>query len=190
MGVLTLKKNQISLLDDIIMRLDSFGKIEAQEGDVYFITQALYEACEAVKFGNRGIGAVLAKENIILAKGSNGIKDKNNFMRHVAHAEIMAMHNYSQKLGYSPDNLLNTTMYTTLEPCIMCACSMLHLRVGEVVTAIPAPNSGAILTHIDALKSMKAWKSNIDKYQIKYRLAKIPNELKELCLEIYHLGKM
>ena len=58
-----------------------------------------------------------------------------------AHAEVMAL----RAAGIAENNyrLLDTTLYVTLEPCVMCAGAIIHARVGRVVYGAKDPRVGA-----------------------------------------------
>jgi tRNA(adenine34) deaminase len=58
-----------------------------------------------------------------------------------AHAEIMALRAAANSLGNY--RLINTTLYVTMEPCVMCAGAMLHARVGRVVFGAYDSKAGA-----------------------------------------------
>lgn len=101
--------------------------------------KALVLAHKAEAAGEVPVGAVLVKENEIIAEGWN-----QPIISHdaTAHAEIIAMRAAGQKL----DNyrLVDTTMYVTLEPCAMCVGAMIHARVSKVVYGASEPRTGAL----------------------------------------------
>ncbi|MRX27310.1 tRNA adenosine(34) deaminase TadA [Kangiella sp. HZ709] len=106
--------------------------------DLIFMQRALQLAAVAEEKGEVPVGAVLVKNNEILAEGYNQpIKNHDPS----AHAEIMALRQAGQKL----DNyrLIDTTLYVTLEPCAMCAMALVHARVARVVFATHDPRTGA-----------------------------------------------
>ena len=87
---------------------------------------------EAVKAGQNDevpIGAVIAAESgEILSQAHNSTI---NLSDPTAHAEILALRMASKKLlNY---RLLNTTLYVTVEPCIMCMGAIVHARVSRIV---------------------------------------------------------
>jgi tRNA(adenine34) deaminase len=94
------------------------------------------------------VGAVLVSAGEIVGEGWNrtiGLHDPS------AHAEIIALrdagvrsHNY---------RLPETTLYVTLEPCVMCAGAIVHARVGRVVYAADDPKTGAAGSMFDILVS-------------------------------------
>lgn len=100
--------------------------------------RALALASFAEKCGEVPIGAVLTLGNEIIAEGHN-----QPIAQHdpTAHAEIMALREAAKKLNNY--RLVNTTLYTTLEPCCMCAGAIVHARVARVVCATRDPRAGA-----------------------------------------------
>ena len=98
------------------------------ESDVSFFTQAIRLAGEAEKRNNLPIGAVVSFEGNIIAEGQNAIwYPKYNQNRH---AEIEALRNVPDHLWESSRDL---TLYTTLEPCLMCLGAILLHNIGRVM---------------------------------------------------------
>jgi tRNA(adenine34) deaminase len=74
----------------------------------------------------------------VVARAANepiGLKDPT------AHAEILALRAAAEKLKNY--RLLNTTLYVTIEPCLMCMGAVVHARVARVVYGAPDPKWGA-----------------------------------------------
>lgn len=88
--------------------------------------------------GEVPVGAVLVKDNTLVAEGWNQPITHHDPS---AHAEIMALRAAGQTLQNY--RLPGTTLYVTLEPCTMCAGAMLHARVGRVVFGAFDPKTGA-----------------------------------------------
>lgn len=106
--------------------------------DLQFMSRALELARAAEAAGEVPVGAVIVKNDEIIAEGWNrpiGTHDPT------AHAEIVALRAAAQALGTY--RLLDTTLYVTLEPCAMCASAMVHARVKRLVYATPDPRAGA-----------------------------------------------
>jgi tRNA(adenine34) deaminase len=104
----------------------------------HFMRQALLEAQQAARQDEVPVGAVLvARDGTVLAKAHNrtiALCDPT------AHAEILALRAASRALGNY--RLLNTTLYVTIEPCIMCMGALLHARVARIVFGAPDPKWG------------------------------------------------
>lgn len=108
--------------------------------DERFMRLALKKARQAAAdFDEVPIGAVLvAADGTVLSHGSNR---RETWKTPLAHAEIIAIHRAAKKLGQW--RLLNTTLYVTLEPCVMCAGALVQARVGRIVYGALDPKAGA-----------------------------------------------
>ncbi|VAW53141.1 tRNA-specific adenosine-34 deaminase [hydrothermal vent metagenome] len=107
--------------------------------DTQWMQRALELAKKAEQAGEVPVGAVLVKDNQLIAEGWN-----QPILSHDAtsHAEIMAMREAGKKLNNY--RLINTTMYVTLEPCSMCVGAMIHARVTRVVYGAAESRTGAL----------------------------------------------
>lgn len=110
----------------------------ATEEDLAFMAEALKLADHAQSCGEVPVGAVVVWQGEIIGRGFNhpiGLKDTTG------HAEIVALREASAHL----DNyrLPGTTLYVTLEPCVMCAGALIHARVSRVVFGASDPKTGA-----------------------------------------------
>jgi len=65
-----------------------------------------------------------------------------------AHAEIVAIRDAARALGNY--RLVGTTMYVTIEPCMMCVGAMVHARIGTLVFGAPEPKAGAVVSSCHA----------------------------------------
>ncbi|MEO1867833.1 MAG: tRNA adenosine(34) deaminase TadA, partial [Methylococcales bacterium] len=87
------------------------------------------------------VGAVLVKDETVIGEGWNRpIVDNDP----TAHAEIMAIRQAGKRV--SNYRLLDTTLYVTLEPCLMCVGAIVHARIGRVVFGAKDPKRGAIVS--------------------------------------------
>ena len=100
--------------------------------------QALHEAKKAARKGEVPIGAVIVLDNKIIARSHNL---KETTADPTAHAEIIAIKKASRKL--KEWRLLNSTIYVTLEPCIMCMGALIQARVPRLVFGSYDPKAGA-----------------------------------------------
>ena len=104
----------------------------------HFMRQALLEAQQAARQDEVPVGAVLvAQDGTVLAKAHNrtiALCDPT------AHAEILALRAASRALGNY--RLPNTTLYVTIEPCIMCMGALVHARVARIVFGAKDPKWG------------------------------------------------
>jgi len=108
--------------------------------------EALEEARGAAADGEVPIGAVLVHGGEIIARGNNRtIRDCDP----TAHAEIVALRAAAKYFGNY--RLADTTLYVTLEPCIMCAGAMIQARVARLVYGADDAKGGAARTCFSAL---------------------------------------
>ena len=89
---------------------------------------ALKHAENAFKCGEIPVGAVIVKDDRIIATGENHREGKNNAL---SHAEIEAINNACKAL--SSWRLDGCTMYVTLEPCLMCMGAIINSRIDTLV---------------------------------------------------------
>lgn len=106
--------------------------------DTAFIKQALALACSAAEQGEVPVGAILTKDEKIIAEGTNAPIGSHD---PTAHAEIIALRKAASKIGNY--RLPGTTLYVTLEPCIMCMGAIIHARLDRVVFGAFDPKTGA-----------------------------------------------
>lgn len=109
------------------------------ESDHKWMQKALELAYKAEAADEVPVGAVIVKDDEIIAEGWNQPISSNDA---TSHAEIIAMREAGEKLGNY--RLLDTTLYVTLEPCSMCVGAMIHARVSRVVYAASEPRTGAL----------------------------------------------
>ncbi len=107
--------------------------------DAYWMQRALELARRAEEAGEVPVGAVLVKDNQLIAEGWNQPISSHDA---TSHAEIMVMRDAGKKLNNY--RLIDTTMYVTLEPCSMCVGAMIHARVSKVVFGAAEPRTGAL----------------------------------------------
>lgn len=110
-----------------------------REEDPRWMTRALDLARAASALGEVPVGAVVVHSDSVLGEGHNhaiGAADPT------AHAEVEAIRRAAARLGGW--RLLETTLYTTLEPCAMCAGAIVLARIPRVVYAAPDPKSGMV----------------------------------------------
>ncbi len=118
------------------MTEDSF--VEQNEADREFMGEALAEADKAARIGEVPIGAVIVYEEKIIARAHN-LKETTGDP--TAHAEILALRTAAQlRQGW---RLSGVTLYTTLEPCPMCAGAMVMARIGRLVYGAKDPKAGS-----------------------------------------------
>jgi tRNA(adenine34) deaminase len=104
----------------------------------YWMKKAYAEAEKALKADEVPVGAIIVKDNQIIAKAHNQVETLND---PTAHAEMIAITSACDTLGEK--RLEGCTLYVTLEPCPMCAGAMVHARIDTCVYAAKDPKAGA-----------------------------------------------
>ena len=116
-------------------------RLLSQVDDEHWMRVALAEADRAAELGEVPVGAVLVAEGKLLASGHN-LRETD--ADPTAHAEIVAIRSAAK--ARSSWRLDGTTLYVTLEPCVMCAGALVHARVDRVVWGCDDPKGGACTT--------------------------------------------
>ena len=119
------------------------------EQDTYFMRLALEEAGKGFDLDEVPIGAVVvSKEGVILGKGFNRPISSND---PTAHAEIIAIRDAARfEKNY---RLTGSTLYVTLEPCLMCYGAMVHARITRLVFGAYDKRSG-LTSHIHLIDAL------------------------------------
>jgi tRNA(adenine34) deaminase len=105
--------------------------------DEYFMREALKEARKSFEKDEVPIGAVIVSNNRIIARGHNLTETLNDV---TAHAEMQAFTSAANAIGGK--YLLDCTLYTTLEPCVMCAGAAFWTQITRIVYGASDPKRG------------------------------------------------
>ncbi len=105
--------------------------------DLYFMRIAVEEAQDAAWADEVPIGAVLVVDGAIMGRGRNSPVERHD---PTAHAEIQALRDATAYLKNY--RVTGSTLYVTLEPCLMCFGALVHARVGRVVYGARDPKVG------------------------------------------------
>src|SRR3990170_2805168 len=116
------------------------------EGDDYFMRAALDLAGQARAAGEVPVGAVVVLDGEIIGRGFNAPISRHDPS---AHAEMMALRDAAQRLGNY--RLVDCELFVTLEPCLMCACAVMHARITRLVYGASDPKTGACGSVMDVL---------------------------------------
>ena len=100
---------------------------------------ALQEAKKAEQIGEVPVGAILVSENEEILAAAHNLTIQ--LVDPTAHAEILALRKAALEINNY--RLLNTTLYVTVEPCIMCMGAIVHARISRVVFGATDPKWGA-----------------------------------------------
>lgn len=111
---------------------------------------ALKEAKKAIKYGDIPIGCVIVMNNKVVSKAFNKKEFNNNPIKH---AEIIAIEKASKKLNTW--HLDECTLYTTMEPCLMCAGAILQSRISRIVYGLQNNNFGEVTSNNEVFKNNK-----------------------------------
>lgn len=113
--------------------------------------RALDLAAEAAARGDVPIAAVVARGDRVLGSAGN---ERELHGDPTAHAELLAMRRAAAELGGW--RLPDTTLYVTLEPCVMCAGAISLARVPRLVFAAGDPKGGAVGGVVDLFEASSA----------------------------------
>jgi len=137
--------------------------------DEYWMQKALELARKAEAEDEVPVGAILVKDNQLIAEAWNQPIQSNDPS---AHAEINVMRKAGQLLNNY--RLIDTTLYVTLEPCSMCVGAIIHARIKRLVFGAYDPKTGAAGSAIELIQS--------DKHN--HRVELVPGVMEEECREV------
>jgi len=109
--------------------------------DLEWMDLALAQAALARDADEVPIGAVIVLDGAVIAAAHNRTRLERD---PTAHAEMLALREAVQKLAAL--RIPGTTVYTTVEPCFMCAGALSHARVARVVWAVRDPKFGGCVS--------------------------------------------
>lgn len=112
-----------------------------------FMKEALIEAQKAYELDEVPVGAIIVYRDKIIARAHN---TRETMQNPIHHAEILAIQEAAKHLGTWKLN--DCTLYVTLEPCIMCAGSIIQSRVGTVVFGAFDSKGGSFGSNINLLE--------------------------------------
>ena len=106
--------------------------------DDYYMKMALEEAYRAEREEEVPVGAIIVKDDKVIARAYNQVIKRND---PTAHAEILALRQAA--LALRNYRLIDTTLYVTIEPCLMCGGALVQARIGRIVFGAFDPKMGA-----------------------------------------------
>ena len=118
--------------------------------DKKMMNLAIEEALVSKEKGEVPIGCVLTKNNALISAGHNLSIELND---PTAHAEIMVIRDACNKLENY--RLVDCTMYTTLEPCLMCFGAIINSRIKRLVIGAIDEEHGAPISNKELLDKLK-----------------------------------
>ena len=120
---------------------ESYNVTPAMSDHASFMRAALEQARLASNAGEVPVGAVVVLDGTIVGRGFNR---PISAVDPTAHAEIVALRDAAARLGNY--RLAGSTLYVTIEPCLMCVGAMVHARVGTLVFGALEPKAGAVVS--------------------------------------------
>ncbi|MDR3630900.1 MAG: tRNA adenosine(34) deaminase TadA [Desulfocapsaceae bacterium] len=121
------------------MILETYQDDTAGDRHEFWMSMALEQAQKAALCGEIPVGAVLVRDNLLLAATGNSPIGRQD---PTAHAEILAIREAAGRIGNY--RLPGTTLYVTLEPCIMCMGAVIQARIDTLVFGAHDPKTGAV----------------------------------------------
>ena len=109
------------------------------DADIFWMQHAIHLAKTAAQQQEVPVGAVLVFDDTMVGEGFNcsiSACDPS------AHAEVVALRNSAKLMGNY--RLMGSTLYVTLEPCIMCVGALVQARVKHVIFGASDPKAGAV----------------------------------------------
>lgn len=134
-----------------------------------YMKEALKQAKKAYEKGEIPVGAVIVKNNKIIARAYNEKEEKLDTTKH---AEIIAIQKASKKL--KAWRLTDCEMYVTLEPCSMCAGALIQARLKKVYIGTMDKKTGACGSVLNLLED----------YEFNHKVEVQTGIMKEQCEEI------
>jgi len=142
--------------------------------ELYFMERALAQAQKAYEEDEVPVGAVLIIDNEIVAEGHNQPINTND---PTSHAEINVIRKAAKELNNY--RLENSSIYVTLEPCLMCCGAMIHARIENLIFSTTDPKSGAVVSNSRALDF------NFTNHKIKYSQGLLSEESSKLLKQFF-----
>ena len=117
---------------------DDLGPVCVSAQDRAWMGEALAAAARAAEAGEVPVGALVVLDGQVIGRGANAPIAMHD---PTAHAEILALRHAGRHVGNY--RLPGATLYTTVEPCLMCMGALLHARVARLVFGCFDPKAGA-----------------------------------------------
>ncbi len=121
------------------------------------MTIALTEAQKAFAAGEVPVGALIVRDDKVLAKAHNR---RESMKSALAHAELLAIQSACKKLGGW--RLTDCTLYVTLEPCPMCAGAILNAQIRRVVFGAKDEKMGAFGGFLDLREKKGLFRTEVE----------------------------
>jgi tRNA(adenine34) deaminase len=132
--------------------------MNTQETAECYMRQVLTLAAEALGLGEFPIAAIVVLDGKVIARATASERRERRFL---GHAELVALEE-ADRLSLSFEDRRRATLYTNLEPCLMCVGAAMSFFLGEICYALESPGDGAVSV-------VRAWvrkEEDIPGYQI------------------------
>ena len=139
------------------------------DNDKYFMELALAEAERAAVEGEVPVGCIIVHEGMVIGKGHNRTESLND---PTAHAEILAITAASNHL--ESWRLENCSVYSTIEPCPMCAGALVLARVSRLVFGAKDPKFGGCMSLYNIVQDIR----------LNHQMEVIPGVLEDRAAEL------
>ena len=136
--------------------------------------EALKEAKKAYKKGEIPVGAIIVKNEKIIARGHNLKEIKKDTTKH---AEIIAIQRASKKM--EAWRLEDCKLYVTLEPCTMCAGAIINSRIKEVIIGTSDPKTGACGSVLNLFEDYKF------NHKVEYKIGIMQEECEKILKDFF-----
>lgn len=114
-----------------------------------FLDEAINLALKSIEHGDIPVGAIVVKDNKIVGRGYNQKEKKADAS---AHAELLALQDAAKNLGTY--HLEDCEIYSTLEPCCMCAGAIVNFRIKKVYIGTRNTRFGCCGSNLNLLDSV------------------------------------
>lgn len=107
---------------------------DTTQDDFYWLEKTFSYAEEALDRGEVPVGCLIVYENREIGKGSNNSNEDKNATKHAEFSAIEQAKEFCSSIATAPAHVFRrSTLYVTLEPCIMCASALRICKFGRVV---------------------------------------------------------
>jgi len=144
------------------------------DSDQHWMRQALDAAREAQERGEVPIGTCIVSENKLVAVSGNRTRTDCD---PTAHAEIVALREAASKLGNY--RLTGVDVYSTIEPCAMCAGALIQARVRRLIYGAPDERAGAVTSRF------RVCDTDFLNHRIEIRAGVLEDECRALMQEFF-----
>lgn len=182
--------NKLKMLEQKFNKLKNNIIVNSKE---YFFSKCIELAFQAAKKGTFGVGAILVDDNNqIVSTGRNKVFNNNkNIFQSNKHAEMDCLDNFEKKLnknnlGFSTSTK-NMTLYTNLEPCIMCTGRIITNGVSNIHYMIKDNYGACDIAKKIENNEFPAWTNIMKEKNIQFQFVDVIPELKKIALEIFEL---